>query len=933
MNSVRCYFCFIVSLCLAIIDGTGSARAEWTAIRINNNKLSLDAIWGSSDNDIYAISFTGKVFHKNESQWSDISSDLFKLPQFPEMADTSTADENDTDPDVYIIPYGVFGTSSTSVFIVGSILNRAVDDYLTKGSPFILYYNGSIWSRILIADQGSYAHNWLAGIWGTSPSDMYFGGGRFTGGEEEGEDSITGGVIIHVNALTGEWTGELDLDDLLNANYTDALKNPMPMINAMTGVGGHLYAVGLKGLILHKDLSGGSWEIMPTESLALNFFRMWGTSDDSNNKDLFAVGFNSSSYAGVIYRYNEKKENAWIAMSVPELRTGYISALWGIWGESSENVHSVGNTGVTLYYDGNDGDIWKQMMSDTTTSLNSVWGTVFDNAYASGEDGKIYRFNGIVKTSSIGAYPKFSVAPQRVEFSDLSSGEVDRWEWNFGEGDLPAKAPTADLDYKILVTSVTDTSMNGARIVVVDETSGNTGTSLKTVEPVSAQADLGQLIHITAKPGYKANAYSIHVIKSDFNGPASIYRYQYGIYLKINETTTLGDMADLILTLSDVVLSAVPDEAEATWASLNPSSSSVKFTGGQNYTIYVHIDSGITTQQEIANILVTHDKIDTAVADTPTSPWTRGNETVSNIATFSGGLENGNVYVNTDTTLENYYMAEHTYETPGSFKARLTLHRPDVPAVAEILVRQSDGPEALTYNQAIAIATTPGTEMNGGYVTILDGGDGCTPSISWLGKNITVTVDSGTTTQQTVVNMLLTHPRIIGANPSKYDDPWYSNKTTGSDSGRFFNGVKGGTEMAETDITVFDENPLDFTVSPSSGVKNVTAVFNETAGDEIKNRIVKWMWYFNYVSYYEPGSVDDGSILSLYSADDPVTFTYNSQGTYNVKLVVLLDDNSPFTVLKQKAITVKSNDEGKNSFEGGSGLDNLSGCFIGSLRS
>jgi PKD repeat protein len=919
------------------------ANAEWTSIKIDNNRLSIDTIWGTSDNDIYAISFAGKVFHKNDSGWTDISASLF----------------SDASATLLYLPYGIWGTASNNVYVVGSLINYTNgEDSLIKGTPFIFRFNGSEWTRISLTSNqaylleganpeagnpdtrtGKYYPNWLAGIWGTSANEIYFSGGKFTGVENSNGDPVSGGIVLKYNGSSNEWTGEVGVGDLLNDDYTSASTNPMPMVNEIIGMNGHIYAVGLKGLILHKD-NASPWEIMPTESLALNFFRIWGQTPD----DLFAVGFNSSNAAAVIYRYNG---SAWASMTLPTLKNGYIAALWGIWGEDSHHVHCVGNAGASLYYDGNPGNIWKIMMSDTTTSLNSAWGTSFNSAYAGGEDGKIYHFTEGIKTNGMGAYPKVSVAPQMVEFTDISAGEVDKWEWDFGEGTLSAVAPTADLDYKIFVTAIKDTSMNGARIVVNDNGPAVTGESLETVEAISAKADLGDnpntsnvsegVLLITAKPGLKANSYSIHVEKMDESipdEPARIYHYQYGIYLKVARNTTLGKMADLLESMTDLDLieSAVPDNPNSKWFDINPASSSAKFKGGQNYTINVKIDSGVTTQSEIADLLETHEKIDSAVADTPSQKWVRGAETVSNKATFSGGLSNSNVYVNTDTTLENYYMATHTYKTPGDYTASLTIHRPSVPATAEILVKQSEGPESLKYDQAMAMATIPGTSMNGVTVSIVDGGVNCTPGITWNDHSITITLASGVTTQAMAANLLMKHPKILGAVPSKSDDPWYSNRTNRIDSAKFFNGLTTSSEIAQIAIKILRENPLDFTATPSEGKKNVTAVFKETAGDEIKNRIVKWIWYFNYINTPTySGPADDESSLALYSADDPATFTYSRIGTYNVKLFVLLDDNSPFSLYKEQVITVKSSDEGKSSFEGGSGLDSVSGCFIDTL--
>jgi PKD repeat protein len=927
------------------------ARATWAKEEISANTagLAIETVWGTSDSDIYALSFEGKVFHKSGTAWTDISSTLF----------------TDASATLFYLPYGVWGTGPDNVYVVGSVITfpddgtTTIDDALKNGTPFIFHYDGSNWSRISFTAEQAYALedgpeesktgkfkvNWLAGIWGTSDGDMYFSGGKFTGALNAKKEPVTGGIILHYSASEG-WTGEVGVGDFIasDGNYTNPSTNPMPMVNEIKGINGQIYAVGLKGLILHKDIAAGSWDLMETETTALNFFRVWGLSKGGSN-DVIAIGFNSSNSAAAIYRYDESDEKKWVSMTLPTLKTGYIAALWGIWGESMENVHCVGNTGASLYYDGNPGNIWKLMLSDTTTSLNCAWGTSFNNVYAAGEDGNLYHYTQGKKFDGIGVYPGMSVAPSHVEYTDISTEEIYKWEWDFGEGPLDPVAPMADLDYKILVTAVEETSLNGARIEVLDNGSA-TGAALEDVEAKSATLDLGDnpntssvsegLILITAKPGKAANSYSIYVIESSGVEPAAIYRYRYGLYLKVTRETTLGEMADLIESLTDLVASAVPDNPDARWFDSNPGSSSDRFEGGRNYTIRVRIDSGVTTYQQIADLLSTHPKIESAVPDSGIAgkAWVRGAETYSNKADFSGGLDNNNVYVNTDTSIDNYYMAVHTYKKAGDYTAHLSVYKPDVPATTTIKVKNEYLPDIFeNSNETMLLTSIPGTAMNKTKVTIRDGGPGCTPSLTWVDQNITLTLASGETKQSEAARLLQKHPYILGAAPSHPDLAWYCSPG-GVDYNTFYNGLTASMGVAEKTIKVLAENPLDFEISPSVGTKTLTAVFRETADDVIHSKIAKWQWYFNITvddyGYINYGNASNGEIVSFYNRTNP-SFTYNSIGTYNVMLRVLLDDNSPFDCAKDSAILVKSADEGKNSLHGGSGLDSVSGCFVGTI--
>ncbi|MBU1172258.1 MAG: hypothetical protein KKD44_22095 [Proteobacteria bacterium] len=916
-----------------------TSHSAWEQIDIPGYTSSLDVIWGSSDSDIYAIGFSGHVFHKAEGDFTDITASVFGDKA---ISVTLNPANNPDDYPYTCMPLGLGGTSANNVYICGMTVKTSYHipennvewaPTFYEATPFLYRYDGTIWTEITL-DPGSLDTKFypqvFGGFCGTSAENMYFSGWKVIrtlippaedGGDaqEEYEYKNTG-VVLRCNTLTAEWVGEVGQGDLVNEAYPDQL----PEINGITMAGNdQIFAVGLHGLIVHKVISTNTWDVMDTESSSLNFLRVWADSPDN----VFAAGFNNSNSAAVIYRYSD---NVWTPMVIPTLKQGQVPSLWGIWGESPNKIHAVGNAGVSLYYDGNSGNQWYNMLSGTTTSLNSVWGASFDQAYACGEDGNVYHYTEGIVTSGIGAYPIFSVAPSIVEFTDIAPGEVVKWDWTFNDTVHDPVAPTADLDYAILVTGIEGALLNGYRISVIND-DNTLQPYLVTVDAMAAQADLSGKMLVSAIPGKEANTTTLTVQETLTDSEPAIYQYKTMINVKvIPGVTTQAQVASLLESM-DLIASAIPDSPDEPWFAASGSSVSyATLQGGQNTTIKVMIDSGYTTHQEIADILCTHDWITSAVADTPEATWIRGREQVSNVAEFSGGLDDSNHYVNSDKTIENYYMASHTYTKPGTYEAELIITRPVLPPVGNIVVLEENLPEGLAYNEVMFIAASPGLSMNKFKVIIQDGGDGYTPSIEWTDTSLTAIIDSGTTLQSEVADLLIKHHHILAAIPNYGAEPWYVSGDA-SDSTVLYGGLNASEEHSLITVQVLDENPLDFTVTPSDGVDTMHCVFTVKPADSIKGKIQTFTWYFDYKSIYDYGSVNDGSIKITTDPFELITYNYMNIGSYNVRLKVLLDDNSPFTIHKNNALIVRSPDEGQSSLSGGSGLDNVSGCFIGTL--
>jgi hypothetical protein len=234
--------------------------------------------------------------------------------------------------------------------------------------------------------QGIGFHN----IWGASPDDVF----------AVGSDVAGSAAIAHYDG-TG-WQVTI----------------PDPTALTLRGVGGtsssDVFAVGDGGVILHYD--GTAWAAMQsgTSSALLD---VWAAAPN----DVVIIG----SEGG--FRYDGQ---AWTPME------DVTSYLWGVWGTSSEDVHTVGTGGIRdvwgsspthvfqvgsngqiLHFDGS--EPWTPMSSGTDRFLFGVWGTSSSDVYAVGADGTIRHYDGSAWNSIDGG-----TASDLWKVWTMSSGDV-----------------------------------------------------------------------------------------------------------------------------------------------------------------------------------------------------------------------------------------------------------------------------------------------------------------------------------------------------------------------------------------------------------------------------------------------------------------------------------------------------------------------------
>jgi predicted membrane protein len=172
--------------------------SEWT-----------NSIWGSSSTDVFGACLGGTILHYNGDKWSDMLIPAITTTTSKTTSTKTTTTTTFTNPYQYDDFYGVWGSSSSDVFIVGG-------SHFT-GETIIIHYNGKTWSTMT-----SNATSELYGVWGTSSSDVFAVG--FTG------------TILHYDgkkwsAMTSNTT--YDLLSIWGVSSSD------------------IFAVGNGGIILH----------------------------------------------------------------------------------------------------------------------------------------------------------------------------------------------------------------------------------------------------------------------------------------------------------------------------------------------------------------------------------------------------------------------------------------------------------------------------------------------------------------------------------------------------------------------------------------------------------------------------------------------------------------------------------------------------------
>ncbi|NOZ28470.1 MAG: PKD domain-containing protein [Chloroflexi bacterium] len=212
------------------------------------------------------------------------------------------------------------------------------------------------WTKV---DLGTLISDFRA-IWGTSPSDIYVVGSRYT--------------ILHYDGTSWSRVGPNNLSYYLYDVWGSASND--------------VYVLGEYGEVYHYN--GSTWSnfqlTQAGSSLGLSrAYSIWGTGPDN----IFIVGGNDSGTASTEGRIFHYDGSTWSLQFV----VSSLGYLWfnHVWGLSPTEVYALTNTGEIYRYDGT---LWQPMSSPTTSALFGMWGTSSSNLYIVGESGRAYHYDG-----------------------------------------------------------------------------------------------------------------------------------------------------------------------------------------------------------------------------------------------------------------------------------------------------------------------------------------------------------------------------------------------------------------------------------------------------------------------------------------------------------------------------------------------------------
>ncbi|HVN71431.1 MAG TPA: Ig-like domain-containing protein [Desulfomonilia bacterium] len=271
----------------------------WQTVAPTSNNIY--ALWGTSDNDIYAAGANGTLLHNDGTSWQPISTntsnDLTSVWGIPSVAVFSVGDQgtiflNDGIRWLAFTHFSVshlnalWGTSVTNIYAVGSL-------------GTILFFNGTSWQDASPSTATGIDFN---SIWGSAEDDIWVG--------------CNLGKLFHFTGLAWDTLdissiSSQDMMAIWGSSYTD------------------VFAAGTYGNILHFD--GTAWKaVHSTEGIDL--FALWGSGSD----DVFAAG-----KTGTVLHWDGGTWN---------LLTGIPSGndINAVWGSTSGKVYFGCNDGVIM---------------------------------------------------------------------------------------------------------------------------------------------------------------------------------------------------------------------------------------------------------------------------------------------------------------------------------------------------------------------------------------------------------------------------------------------------------------------------------------------------------------------------------------------------------------------------------------------------------
>ena len=295
--------------------------------------ITLNAIWGSAKDDVWAVGSRGTVLHGDGTTFTPVPTNTAEI--FFAVWGTGRDDVwflNSTNP---VHSHGFVGGTVTFEDVKGSSWNQ---DESTSGRMWAGCSSGP--DRV-----------WIAGERTVRFADYYSNGGSFW---RLGTDEDAGAV----------WT---------RGESCETTSQCEPLVRALwCTTNGTVWAVGRKGQSFFlEDPEAGVWTYR-NPNTGNDLEGVWG----SSASDVWAVGQNGT------IRHLADAAGSWVATPSPT-----TSHLHAVWGSGPNDVWAVGDDGTVIHYDGKE---WRLATiglppGDVPTRLFGVWGTGPDDVWIVGD--------------------------------------------------------------------------------------------------------------------------------------------------------------------------------------------------------------------------------------------------------------------------------------------------------------------------------------------------------------------------------------------------------------------------------------------------------------------------------------------------------------------------------------------------------------------
>ena len=296
--------------------------------------VTLNAIWGSSANDVWAVGTRGTILHGDGSTFQVVP---------------SGTDE---------IFYGVWGRGPGDVWVTSSRVPRHARDEVDGGVSWDIV-TGSTWNE--------WAQNFgrVWSIWGSSAEDVWLVG---TASQRFGEP---GSIWTKTTIFSGETVWQtVPAEDAHGWSI-------QPSLRALWGSSrDDIWAVGYGGQAFTYRPASGTW-VQHNSRTSADLTAVWG----AGRGDVWAVGQD-----GTIRHHTSASDSFHFVESPTKAN------LYAIWGSGPSDIWAVGEHGIAVHYDGT---TWKvvvlELGIDPLPNLYGIWGSGPDDVWVVGDDVLLHR--------------------------------------------------------------------------------------------------------------------------------------------------------------------------------------------------------------------------------------------------------------------------------------------------------------------------------------------------------------------------------------------------------------------------------------------------------------------------------------------------------------------------------------------------------------